>query len=103
MGLTFKRGPKQTGLAAVGEPYASVEVKWDNKKIGSITGPTWTTKDNKWSVGFTVKTDELEEHPSGWKWIFMKARFDNEDEARQFVKDNIGTIMQRYKIYALDY
>ena len=97
--FTFKREPKETGLAAVGSPHASVRIKLNGEVVGRISAPTWSTKDNKWGVGFTV--DDAK-RVCNWKWVFLKARFDDEDAARKFVNDNFELLIQ-WKLHPLDY
>lgn len=63
--FTFKKEPRETGLAGVGNPNPDTRIKHNKKVVGCITGPNWMSKDNKWTVRFQV--DEKEEG-KGWRW-----------------------------------
>jgi len=85
MKLSFKKQPKETGLATVGNPYQSVDIKADKKLVGTIYAPNWRTKDNLWSIGFMVI--DTEKH-SGWKWVTLKFKGETEQECRDWLKEN---------------
>src|ERR1035438_4804731 len=94
MKFTFKKEKRQTGLAGIGSPNASTIIKHDGKQVGSITAPTWLIKDNKWSIRFMVLKDEMGEGENCiWKWINLKARFDEETDAREFIKKNTDKLL----------
>ena len=95
--LTFRREPKQTGLSGVGNPYASVQIKRNKREVGLIAAPNWQTKDGKWGVGLMVKDEESSSF--GWKWVFFKARHDNEDAARAWVTENAERIQSKYDLH----
>lgn len=99
MTVTFKRHAKATGLSSVGNPYPDVDIKLGGKCVGLISAPTWATQDLKWSIGFTVKSDDS---CCGWKWIFLKARLDDEDQAREWVKNNIGKVQAKYQLHQME-
>lgn len=91
--FTFKKSAKETGLRAIGCPHANVDIKRDKKKVGMIYAPTWQTKDGKWSLAFMVN-DHTGKNPNcGWGWIFLKPRFETEQEARQYVSDNAEKLL----------
>lgn len=75
--VTFKKQPRSKGLASVGEPYPSVDIKINKKCCGYIAAPTWMTKDNKWAIRLMVESDPQ------WKWVNCTKRFDSEQEARE--------------------
>lgn len=89
--FTFRKEPRETGLAGVGNPYQNTAIKHAKKECGVISAPNWQTKDNKWRVRFTVK--DAEEH-CGWKWVQLKAAFDSEPEAREYVKTHAERILR---------
>jgi hypothetical protein len=98
--ITFKREPRNTGLYAVGHPYTGSDIKFNGKVVGKIHAPDYTTKDNKWSVGFMVKKTEIDSNPNvDWKWIFFKTRFDSDELAREFVNKNIGVVLEKYTLH----
>lgn len=92
-----------TGLMGVGFPYQSVNIKVDKKVVGVIHAPNWQTKDNLWGVSFSVIKATPDDNPNcDWKWIHLKARFANEEDAREFVKNNIGDVVERYTFHYMD-
>jgi hypothetical protein len=95
--ISFKRLPRETGLAAVGHPNQSVDIKVNGKECGWIVAPNWQTEDNKWKVG--IKVINGENLNCSWKWIYFKARFETESEARAWVKDNLKRFDEKYKLY----
>ena len=106
MKFTFKRKPKETGLRGVGHPYASVRIKVGGKAVGVIAAPSWSTKDGKWGVAFTVKKMEklTDGNPNcDWMWLFVKERFEEEEEARQWVKEHAEKTLSAYTLHSLDY
>jgi hypothetical protein len=94
--LSFKKQPGAKGLSSVGNPHQDVTILLDKKQIGVIYGPTWRDKDSKWSIQLMVK------HANSWKNILLKAKFDTEEHARQFMINNIGRILQKYEIHYLE-
>lgn len=95
--LSFKRGPRPTGLFSVGHPNADTEIKLDKKLVGMIYAPDWQTKDGKWSAHFMVfksKPDEDKRENCPWKWVQLSKRFDSEEEAREYVKLRLNLILK---------
>lgn len=94
MRLSFKKQPKETGLAAVGNYNPFVDIKGDGKKVGWIQPANWHTK--YFGVWFHV------ESPDGW--YNMKLGFDGETEkeARQFIKDNWEAIQAKWPLHCLE-
>jgi hypothetical protein len=96
--VTFKKYPKETGLAAIGYSNQSADIKIKKRVIGTIFAPNWQTPDNKWSVGFMVMKTEPDDNPNcDWRNIRLKAKFDTYENAKQFVVDNIEKISQKYE------
>ena len=91
--FTFKREKLETGLAGVGYPYPNVQIKHKKKVVGMIYATNWQTKDHKWGVHFTVEGCADDNHNCPWHWIRIKERFDSEELARQWVKDNAEKIL----------
>jgi len=86
MKFTFKKEPKETGLASVGAPYPNVLVKFNKLVVGQIIAPTWRDKDHKWMIRLMFKDGE------SWKWRTVKDRFDNELDARNWLQERVETI-----------
>jgi len=89
MKLTFRKQKAMTGLAAVGHPNQSVDIKHNKLVIGQISAPNWSTKDHKWGIGLMVK------YGDSWKWVFFKKRCDTEQEAREWIQERIEIILER--------
>ncbi len=94
--FTFKKEPRATGLSAVGHPHQSVAVKLAGKEVGRIAAPYFGTKDGKWGVGLMV-AEKASENCS-WGWVFFKARFDSEAEAREWLTKGQPTLLERYTL-----
>lgn len=94
--VTFKKHPRETGLAAVGHSQQSVDIKFNKKKFGLINAPNWSTKDNKWGVSITIKDPNQK---AGWCWIFFKVRHENEQAARDWITANYEKIAAKYTIH----
>lgn len=92
--FTFKKGVKETGLAAIGNPYAYTTIRLKGKDVGSIVPPSrWDNyQDNKWSIRLHVVDAEKQ---CGWKNITLKARFDTEPEAREFINLHADAIFAK--------
>lgn len=93
--VTFKKDPRETGLAAVGNGLQSSDIKFKKKVFGRIQAPNWRTKDNKWGVSIMVYDQTSH---SGWRWAFFKLRHDTEQEARDWITANFEKLSQQYSI-----
>lgn len=98
--FTFKRGERSTGLAAVANPYTEVDIKLNKKRVGTLAPPNWRTSDGMWRARFTV-TDSTQK--AGWRWVQLKARFKDEDEARAWVAEHAEQIASMFTLHSLDY
>lgn len=87
--FTFKKEPRETGLAAVGAGDPDTIIKLEKKQVGYISGPNWRSTDQLWRVRLT-KVDEKES--CGWKWVTLAKKFDTEPEARAYLKENFDRI-----------
>jgi hypothetical protein len=79
------------------QPFSKLQpdtsIKLNKKIVGVISSAEY-----KWTVRFTVKTDG----GCGWKWIALKARFDNEPDAREFIERNAERLAS-LNLHDLDY
>ena len=90
MRFTFKKDPRQTGLASVGYPDPDTVIKHDGRMVGVICAPNWQGPDNKWSVClYAPAADSV----CGWKVLRMKKRFDTEPEARAALQASADTLI----------
>jgi hypothetical protein len=103
MSFTFK---KHTGWSSVGNP-PDTDIKCNKKIVGCITAyavfniedvgvgfhdsssyyeaPRWISRDFVWKVQFMQKDGH---------WITVKQQFDNEPQAREWVKANAERILK---------
>lgn len=96
--FTFKRQPRDTGLAAVANPYPAVDIKLKGEVVGSINPPPKFSNDPGWRVRFMVVSDS---ERCGWAWTQLKARFESEEAARTFIVDHSDVLLEKLKLYAL--
>lgn len=94
--FTFKKEPAETGLASVGNPHPDTQIKLNKRRVGCISAPSWSTKDNKWGIKFTVTKETT------WGWVTIKHRFDDEPSARQWIKDHASQILEKLDLHFLD-
>lgn len=97
--ITFKKQPKEKGLASVGSPNQSIDCKINKKTFGMICAPNWQTKDNKWSVGIMIIKPAVDNNPNcNWKWIHFTKSFDEPEQAKIWLQENIDKITAKYKL-----
>ena len=96
--FTFKKQPKETGLAAIGHPYPDVDIKLKKLVIGYIDAPTHLTLDSKWRIRLKVVNVNM---TPGWQWITLKGVFDTEKEARTFLQLHTDEILRRWPVYGV--
>ncbi len=91
--FTFNKEPPATGLAAVGHPNPDTRIKHNRKDVGWISGPSWQTKDHKWSI--FLRFIDKDAVPAGWSNRTLKATFDTEPEARVFLQENAAKLIAK--------
>lgn len=96
MKITFKRGERLTGLAAVASPLPDVEIKYGGQEIGFISSPRHAglTPDPNWRVFLRVPNDDPKRNYP-WKNVKLKAKFREEQDARRWVQAQQDQILQR--------
>lgn len=96
MKITFKRQPKATGLAAVGNPHPNTDIKMDGKLVGTIVPPNWRDNGKEWLI--MVRLKKPLPLPAGenctWYNAVLKPRFANEEAAREYATGNLPRIFQ---------
>lgn len=100
--LSFKKDPRETGLAAVGNPHPDVRIKLDGGEVGVIDGPSWQTKDCRWRVRVAIDAPKTPEKPAGFRWATFKVTHDSEAAARAWVKANWAAILRDHRLHDLD-
>ncbi|AGS81111.1 hypothetical protein [Caulobacter phage Cr30] len=94
----FKRGEKNTGLAAIANPHAHVHIKHKKQWIGQIIPPS-VFGETKWKIGLMIKDPVAH---CGWRWIWFTKRFDAEDEARIWVNQQAQGILNKFDLHYMD-
>ncbi len=92
--LSFKKQPRETGLSAIGNPYASVDVKLDGLICGMVSVPSRFGHDH-WKIRLIVKDAEQK---CGWRWVFLKGNHADEAAAREFLVKNWDTIKTKFEL-----
>lgn len=93
MRVTFKKNPKETGLAGVADPYQGADIKVDGKICGYISPISW--QKDSFRIYLAVKSDK--EH-CGWRNVKLKSEFQTYDECKAFVKENLERIVEQNKL-----
>lgn len=102
LSVTFKKGKRKTGLAAVGAHDPPTDIKINKRIVGHIEFPNRHTESKIIKVHLTVKKQQPDSNPNcDWKWIALKAGFHTEQEARTFVKREILTIAKNNLLHVL--
>ena len=106
MGLSFKKDKKETGLAAIGNSYPSVDIKLDKKKVGYIRPPR-ALDQNVFSINLAVKKVPTEDSPASFGWVTLKQKFEcdwgrGEKEARKYLKENWERITKTFDLYQFE-
>lgn len=66
----------------------STDIKLNGKIVGLINEGDGF---NNWSVRLRLK----DESALGWKWARLKARFESEAKAREFLNENFETLLNK--------
>lgn len=102
MKLSFKKQERSIGLAHVADPIQAVDIKLDNKIVGFISPPNLSAHrriEEYWRIHIRVAEIETSDNPSGFAWITFKAKFNTENEAREWLKEKIDDIVKLYPIH----
>lgn len=94
MKFTFKKHKRETGLRVVGYPYPSSDIKLDGKVVGTLTPPTWQTRDGLWRIRLMRKATPTPERPSEWEWVTLKFKSQDEEECRKYILDNSEALVK---------
>lgn len=99
--FTFKKQKRETGLSGVGYPNPNTDIKFNKKVCGTICAPNWQTEDHKWRIRLAVMKPEGMSENCDWKWISFKARFDTEQQAREWLQQNVDSLLKKYQFHDL--
>lgn len=99
--FTFKKGPKPTGLSAVGTPHAQTEIRLSDKSVGWIEPPTHRViRSAVWKVWLHVKNDEDGNCP--FKNIQLKRTFETEPDAREWLNSAFTDINAKFQLHQIN-
>jgi len=84
--------------------YKSFDLKYTDIKLGGKqVGHIKESRDSRdYSISFAIKKEKTEKDPAPFKWVYLKARFKTEPEARVFVKRHEEQIQERYNLYQFE-
>lgn len=82
-------------LMSVGYPHPTHAIKVNKKEVGMIQSPNWTSKEHVWKVHLTVLQEKTTENPCDFRWVVVKKNFENADEAKAFLKENLQKIHEK--------
>lgn len=92
--FTFKRNNPTGRYRSFDRINTDIKIK--GKQVGTINEGRGF---NDWSVSFVIKDEGKE---CGWRWATLARRFDNEQEARDWLKKKYERLMEDLKIVSLD-
>lgn len=94
--ISFKKEPRPTGLASIGHIVSS-KILVNKIECGWISGPSLRNDGTSIYIR-VIKNDILEDGNTNCSWMNKKINhpnnFQNHDEARQWVKDNLKSILE---------
>lgn len=92
--VTFKKEPKETGLAAVGRPYQASYCKIKGKGFGTLDPPSIRGA-HVWTVRVMIMKPEPDGNPNcDWKWLTFKRTHNSDEQARVWLQENIDRIQE---------
>lgn len=103
-GLSFKKEPREIGLAAVSHPYPDTIIKLDGRETGRIYGPRPKLLGGgpDWLIQVMIKRQPTEADPAPFKWLIFKAKFASEPEARIWLQRHWPAICDKYQLHSFD-
>jgi len=101
--FTFKKEPRETGLAGVGAGEMTT-IKLNKKDCGLIAKDGWRNQWENWKIVIAVEKSEVESEGSNCKWknIQFIQRFKTQPEARVWLNNNFEKINDKYTIHYYD-
>ena len=99
MKVKFKLYEKAKGLMRIAYYKEGCYIIFGKNKIGEITNNR--VYDGAFNIKFMiVKTDIMEDGNENckWKWVTLKKKFSNLDDAKDFVREN-WEIIQQLNLY----
>lgn len=100
--IRFKKHPRETGLAAIGAGDPNIDIKINGRKCGYISHPNWSSENRDIKIRFSViKKDILEDGNSNcsWKWVKLTYVPKDDEDAREYLKNNVDKIVEKLNLY----
>ena len=73
-------------------------IKLNKKEVGYISENDY----QNYKIYFAVKKEKTEKDPGSFKWIRVNFNFDNEKEAREYIKENNDRIQEKLNLHYFD-
>lgn len=107
--FTFKRN-RPTGKWAHLESQHNYTIKLNKLDVGSITEIRARIgkiheNEGKFEIGLTVfKKDPMEDKNPNclWRWVFLKQKFENPEEAMEFIKTNADGLTTQFNLRCVE-
>lgn len=90
--FTFKKIPRLTGLAGVGDGTRRTVIKLNKRMVGTILHKEWDKAPDAASVRLVIVTP-TSENLSGFKWVNLKQKWASEQEARDWLNDKAEVLL----------
>lgn len=92
--FTFKKVPKYKYKWTV---YNTTIIKLNKKEIGYIR-----ENNSCWKISIAIKKEKTKQDPCDFKWITLKYKAKDENQAREFLKVNCKNIQNKYELHQFD-
>lgn len=73
-------------------------IKLQKKEVGYIQ----QIDGYKYKIRFAIKKDSTKKNPAPFKWVKIKRIFDNENSARDWIKENENLIQRSLDLYQFE-
>ena len=96
--VTFKKDARETGLRAVGY-YRGYDIKIKKKTFGRITTPNVIRREFTWEIMYAIEKEDIMQdgNPNcSWMWKRAESKFDSAEMAKQWIQDNIYSILDKF-------
>jgi hypothetical protein len=111
--FSFKKN-RSSGKWGHLEPQNNYTIKLGGKEVGTISEIRVRhdlfkrydlEDDGKFNVMFTInKKDPMEDNNPNcsWRWVTLKAKFDNSEAAKEFVVNNAPAILKQFDLCCIE-
>jgi hypothetical protein len=103
MHMRFKKDKRETGLRGIGQRLG-YDVSISGKKFARIFQPQSFDKEisNAWKVMISINCPADEANPAGWKNVVLKAKFESDKQAMEWLETKYPEIAAKYSIHFID-